>query len=80
MTPQSMGELVDELEQLGYVRRQPDPVDRRAKLIVLTQKGRACIAAGEQTIDGLEDKITAILGRRQHRQLREMLQKLLDNA
>ena len=32
MTPQAMGELVDELEDLGYVARKPDPTDRRAKL------------------------------------------------
>ncbi len=37
MTPQAMGELVDELEELGYVVRRPDPSDRRAKLIVLTK-------------------------------------------
>lgn len=32
----AMGELIDELERLGYVQRRPDPVDRRAKLIVPT--------------------------------------------
>ncbi|MGE5147484.1 MAG: MarR family winged helix-turn-helix transcriptional regulator [Candidatus Eiseniibacteriota bacterium] len=32
----AMGELVDELERLGYVERRPDPSDRRAKLIVPT--------------------------------------------
>ncbi len=44
MSPQAMGELVDELEQLGYVVRRPDPTDRRAKLIILTKKGQACKA------------------------------------
>jgi len=39
MTPQAMGELVDDLERLGYVRRVPDPGDRRAKLIVPTEVG-----------------------------------------
>src|SRR4051812_36208093 len=34
MTPQAMGEIVDELEDLGYVVRRPDPTDRRAKLVV----------------------------------------------
>lgn len=38
MTPQAMGELVDELEELGYLERRPDPTDRRAKLIVLTDR------------------------------------------
>jgi hypothetical protein len=31
--PQAMGALVDELEQLGYVERRPDPTDRRAKAV-----------------------------------------------
>src|SRR3954465_7333719 len=46
ITPQAMGELVDELEQLGYVRREPDPADRRAKLVRLTRLGEKVIAAG----------------------------------
>jgi hypothetical protein len=35
-----MGQLVDELEELCYVERRPDPVDRRAKRIHLTRKGK----------------------------------------
>jgi DNA-binding MarR family transcriptional regulator len=77
ITPQAMGELVDELEDLGYVERRPDPTDRRAKLIVLTDRGKQSIAAGIATIDGLEDQITAILGERGHRQLRTLLRRLL---
>src|SRR5438876_325569 len=38
MTRPAMGELIDELETAGYVRRVPDPVDRRAKLIKPTAK------------------------------------------
>jgi DNA-binding MarR family transcriptional regulator len=78
MTPQAMGELVDELEGLGYVVRRPDPTDRRAKLIVLTERGQECIAAGLATIDGLEQRITEILGTRGRQQLRGLLEKLLD--
>ena len=77
MTPQAMGELVDELEQLGYVVRRPDPDDRRAKRIVLTAKGEACIAAGIVTIEGIERQLTDRLGERGHRQLRGLLSKLL---
>jgi DNA-binding MarR family transcriptional regulator len=77
MTPQAMGELVDELEELGYVTRAPDPSDRRAKLILLTDRGRAATDAGKQTIVGLEDRITKILGEEGHRMLRDMLAKLL---
>ncbi len=78
MSPQAMGELVDELEELGYVVRRPDPRDRRAKLITLTPRGRDCISAGMATIEGLEERISSVLGDRGHRQLRTMLTKLLD--
>lgn len=77
ITPQAMGELIDELEELGYVTRQPDPTDRRAKLIVLTDEGRAAVEAGRQTIVGLEQRIIEILGTKGHKKLREMLTKLL---
>ena len=79
MSPQAMGELVDELEQLGYVVRRPDPTDRRAKLITLTEKGHACIAAGIATIDGIEQQLTDRLGKRGLQQLRSLLTKLLDD-
>ena len=77
MTPQSMGEIVDELEELGYVERRPDPTDRRAKLVTLTTLGRKCIAAGEETIRGLESEIDERIGERSHAELRQMLERLV---
>ena len=78
MTPQAMGELVDELVDLEYVVRRLDPSDGRAKLIVLTEKGQACVSAGIATITTLEESISALLGERGHRELRRLLQRLLD--
>lgn len=77
MTPQAMGELVDELEGLGYLVRKPDPSDRRAKLITLTTSGQRCVAAGVETIADIERRITKALGAKGHRELRRMLLKLL---
>jgi DNA-binding MarR family transcriptional regulator len=77
MTPQAMGQLVDELEELGYLERRPDLSDRRAKLIVLTPRGQECIAAGIATIQGIEERITQTLGRQGHAQLRRLLTELL---
>lgn len=62
ITPQATGELVDDLERLGYVVRQPDPADRRAKRIVLTDRGAASVAAAERTIAGIEADLKALLG------------------
>jgi DNA-binding MarR family transcriptional regulator len=78
MTPQAMGELVDELVDLGYVIRRPDPNDGRAKLIVLTRRGRDAVAAGRQTIQDIEDQVTTLLGERGHHELRRLLSKVLD--
>jgi DNA-binding MarR family transcriptional regulator len=78
MSPQAMGELVDELVDMRYVVRRPDPDDGRAKLIVLTKRGRDAVAAARVTIDGIEEQVTAILGERGHRELRQLLSKLLD--
>ena len=39
VTRQSMGEMIDVLEQRGYVERVPDPSDGRAILIRRTQRG-----------------------------------------
>lgn len=79
MTPQAMGELVDELEDLGYVERRPDPSDRRAKLITLTPRGRASIAAGIATIAGIEERITEVLGAEGHAELLRLLSTLLES-
>ena len=78
MTPQVMGELVDGLVDMGYVLRRPDPDDGRAKLIVLTNRGRNAVAAGRQTIEGIEEQLTEILGEHGHRELRRLVSKLLD--
>jgi DNA-binding MarR family transcriptional regulator len=76
MTPQAMGELVDDLERLGYVARQPDPTDRRAKLIVLTNRGRDCMRAAFETISGIESGLETMLGPRGLARLRKDLRRI----
>jgi DNA-binding MarR family transcriptional regulator len=44
MRPQSMAQNVHELEARGYVRRRPDPDDRRRAFVELTEAGRAALA------------------------------------
>lgn len=45
ITKQAAGQLVDHLVLAGYVERRPDPSDARARLLVLTERGRACTEA-----------------------------------
>lgn len=38
ITKQTAGFLVDQLEKAGYVTREPDPSDRRARLVCLAER------------------------------------------
>ena len=39
LSPPAMSRFVDRVEAAGYVRREPDPDDRRAQQVVLTRAG-----------------------------------------
>ena len=61
-TKQAMGQLVDALEQGGYVERIPDPADRRAKRIRLTDRGWAVHERGGQIVAELQTAWANVLG------------------
>lgn len=42
--------VVDDLERRGLVRREPHPSDRRAKLVITTELGRAEAARAEEIL------------------------------
>lgn len=62
VTRQAAAQLVDELSAHGYVERRPHPRDARARLIVLTEKGRACTHAAEAAINDTLRSWEAALG------------------
>lgn len=69
----SMGELVDELEQLGYVERRPDASDRRAKLVVPTAAALEVTGLVHQFNRKLEARYRRQLGVRAYESLRASL-------
>ncbi len=76
LTRQALTQIVDDLERLGYVTREPDPGDRRAKLVVYTPKGRRVFAAGREIIDRIETSFAGELGPGDHQAQRRALAKL----
>lgn len=62
ITKQAMAELVQYLEACGYLHREPDPDDRRAKLVLPTERGREVVAIAQDLVPQLEDRITSVLG------------------
>lgn len=56
VTKQAASQLAEQLVRRGYVRREPDPADGRARRLQLTERGWACARAAEQAA---ADLITA---------------------
>jgi DNA-binding MarR family transcriptional regulator len=48
VTQQAASKAVADLERRGYVKREADPGDRRARQVALTERGDAAIAAGRR--------------------------------
>ena len=76
MTKQAMGQLVDEVERLGYVERSPDPSDGRAKIVRFTPKGLELIRRGTEIGDTIQRRYASLIGEEKMGQLRELLEEL----
>jgi DNA-binding MarR family transcriptional regulator len=81
ITKQGASQIVDDMERRGYVERRPDPTDARARLLQLTSRGEAALAAarkfhqsyerrlrrehGDAAIDAVREVLTAMAGEAQ---------------
>lgn len=79
MTKQAAGRVIDDLEREGYVQRLPDPIDRRASLIVYTDAGRQYLVDAYYVKKEIEGEYADLLGGERMQQLRSILHDLLDN-
>ena len=69
----AVGQLVTELEELGYVERVPDPADGRAKIVRYTDAGVALIGDAAAIAERLNAEIANIIGTQRLGELRSML-------
>lgn len=76
MTKQSMGELVFYLERRGYVERRPDPRDRRARVVIVTAKGRKGYRAAVGRVAEIEAALAERLGGERLEELAVLLGKI----
>ena len=77
MTLAAMSEIVNDLQRLGVVERRPDPSDRRAKLICLTDTGWEAMRTARQSIQEIEAHYAAIVGRDRFEAAAQVLQEIL---
>lgn len=77
VTVQAMGQLVKEMEALGYLQRASDPTDARAVLILPTAQGHQLLADVERLIGEIENEQIEKVGREALIALRVTLEKML---
>jgi DNA-binding MarR family transcriptional regulator len=74
---QVIGRLVDELEDLGYVERRPDPADRRGKLVVPTPRGVRLMRLSDAIIAEIERRQARKLGKVEFERFRTTMQTIV---
>jgi DNA-binding MarR family transcriptional regulator len=62
MTKQAMGNLVDQCEAWGLIRREDDNRDARARRIVFTETGLAWLAAFQMAVSQAESEFKDAVG------------------
>jgi len=72
-----MTSRLDRLERRGYVKRKPDPDDRRGVLVQLTAAGRDVLDEAVSANTGREKGILANLTKQEQKTLTGLLKKLL---
>jgi DNA-binding MarR family transcriptional regulator len=80
MTKQAVGEVASELEALGVVERAPDPSDGRAKIIQLTERGRAAYELGMEVIEEIRQRWAERYGAERVRDMVELLGEIAGEA
>ena len=71
-------ELVNDLADMGYLTRRPDPADGRAKLIDLTTRGREMMAYAGDRVADIEHRWSTLVGDKDFKQMCATMQRLLD--
>lgn len=77
VTKQAMGQVVEEMVDAGYLERRPDPADGRARLLALTDRGRASLLDGLAALGRVEARVRAELGDEELDRLHDGLARLL---
>ena len=76
--PGALTRLLDKLEQRGYLKRVPDPVDRRALRLELTAQGKSLRKRVIGYCDAVAEQTFAYTTSREREQLHGVLTRVLE--
>lgn len=77
--PISVSRMVDRMEQTGWVRREPDPADRRARVIVATDRALKAFETVHGVAGGVYAEALAGLSESEKAALVKALNKIVEN-
>ena len=80
ITDQGMAKIIAEMVERRYVERHPDPDDSRVKRLRLVPRGRAALGAARRFHRAFESELGRSLGKPGVRQLRGMLERIVQRA
>jgi DNA-binding MarR family transcriptional regulator len=78
VTKQAVGQLVEEMEQMGVLTRTTDEEDRRAKRVRFSTRGKRGSLQGAGILGEIEQELTATLGQKPMSSLQAILTDLLE--
>jgi DNA-binding MarR family transcriptional regulator len=78
--PRTMTQYIDSLEAAGFVHRGPDPTDRRAVLIKLSEAAIPLVEQTRTIINDLNKEITASIGSEELVKLTNALKKMKESS
>ncbi|MCX5135698.1 MULTISPECIES: MarR family winged helix-turn-helix transcriptional regulator [unclassified Streptomyces] len=76
--PSAIVGLVDDLERLGFAERRPSPDDRRSRVVVLTEDGRAFLRDTDEAGLRVTNDLLEPLGTAERATLHALLQRIAD--
>ncbi|TXH68371.1 MAG: MarR family transcriptional regulator [Thiothrix sp.] len=77
--PMNLVRLIDQLVQAGWVERHPDPLDRRAYQIKLTEAAQPVLAQIHTVLELLRADMRRGLSEQDYEQLKQTLIQVRDN-
>lgn len=77
LTKQAMSQVVADIEAHGYVTKQDDPTDGRAKKIILTDKGKKLVRDSIESQNRVLARYEAVVGEEKLSQLKELLHDIV---
>lgn len=79
VTPPSMTVALRKMEELGYVKKEPDANDQRIIRILLTDKGKDCIEAIKAVVKHMEEIMCRGMSMEEKLLLRRLMLQMEDN-